>query len=84
MSKSYVIWPAVIIILLIAAGAIYFATQISAPAPTTPPAVTPTPSVVDTSELDAAATQNEQDFAEVEASLNDYESVDTMWDELEI
>lgn len=77
MEQKQVLWPAIIIILLIAAGAIYYAMTLSTGLK--PPAI-PSPatssSTFDTSELDQEGTTIDQSLSEIESILNDYSAAD--------
>ena len=81
MSQKYILWLAVIVILFIAAGAVYVATQLSGvQAP--PPAPAPPPSP--TSELESASQSADRDLSELEAGVQELEAVDPNEDNLGI
>lgn len=84
MEQKHLLWPAIVIILLIAAGAIYYAMTLQSPATNTYTPSTTTPSTLDTTTLDSQATQNDQDLDTLNTDLNDYNNVNTSQDNLGI
>jgi len=77
MDQKHILWPAIIIILLIAAGALYYAMNLSSK-PTYQ--TTPTPPATTADELETADAQNAADLEVLNDVFADYNSVDTSQD----
>ncbi len=79
MEQKHALWPAILIILLVAAGAIYFALQL-APEKQAPTPAAPAAQKFDTAELDREESIIDADLAGVEDELRDYNNVDPAQD----